>query len=360
MSLKLPTLSLKEFKKHLRLGRGLIDVRAPIEFELGSIPGSVNFPILDNEERALIGTCYKHNGQEEAIKLGYQTVSGKNKACKQEKWIAYLNENPDAIVTCFRGGLRSQITQQFLAEAGFVVPRLEKGYKQARQFFLQEMQSFCDSQDMILLTGLTGSAKTHLLKKAADFYPAVDLEDLAKHRGSAFGQKSEPQPSQTDFENHLSVEIIRKQDEVLKKAILFEDESRLIGQRHLPENFFAKLRGSKVIVVQQELQERVENILNDYVLAANPSVNLFLSFEVSLGKLEKRLGGLKTQEIRADLRSARHDFVEHRDLSSNRVWIEKLLVDYYDRLYASSLERRGPEVLFRGNHLEILEFLRSF
>lgn len=362
MGEKLPTASIEEFKKRLVTGLDLIDVRAPVEFAAGAIPGSLNLPILDDQERADVGTTYKQQGQEKAIALGYEIVSGENKKQKVQRWLDFIHKHPHAMLTCFRGGLRSQITQKFLAEAGARVPRLQKGYKQARQLFLNEVENFCQNQQMILLTGLTGSAKTNLLTKVSSFYPAVDLERLALHRGSAFGRMKTPQPSQASFENALAIEIIRQSacEKDRHRPILFEDESRLIGIRHLPENFFNKLRSSKVIVVKQTLEERIENIFQDYVVHASPGLELFLSFEVSLDKIQRRLGGLRTQEIRQDIHRSRNDFATHQDLNSNKIWIEKLLVFYYDPLYLSSFERRNPEILFQGRHEDIQKFLTDF
>lgn len=360
MSSPLRTISIDEFKEKLLDRTPIIDVRAPIEFQSGAIPGSINLPILEDEERALIGTCYKQKGQEKAIELGYQIVAGENKYEKQKKWVHFIQNNPLSIVTCFRGGKRSQITQMFLNEVGLDVPRLEHGYKRARQFFIDELQNYSVTQDMILLTGHTGSAKTELLKKVKTFYPAIDLENLANHRGSAFGKMKGLQPSQADFENNLATEIIRLQEKKDIRPILFEDESRLIGSRHLPSNIFTTLRKGKVIVVKQSLEERINNIFNDYILNSMPSEQLFCYYESALSKIEKRLGGLKTKEIKNDLLFSKNNFLVHSELESNKIWIEKLLVFYYDGLYTSSFKNRNPMVLFEGNHMEIKNFLSDF
>ena len=359
MSDKLAVLALDDFINHLLSGKPIIDVRAAVEFKIGAIPGSINLPILNDEERALIGTCYKQQGQEKAIELGYSLVSGQNKELKVASWIDYMRANPGAVITCFRGGQRSQITQKFIREKGVEVPRLEKGYKQIRQFFLDEIQTFATTKKMILLTGLTGSAKTKLLKKTETFYPTIDLEELAKHRGSAFGNLPQPQPAQADFENLLAMNLLRLNHTKDERAYLFEDESRLIGRLHLPEALFENLRSSPVILVNQSLQERIDHIFQDYVVEANISAKLFESYEYSLEKIQKRLGGLKAGEIMNDLRRSKADFLNHNELGSNKVWIEKLLIFYYDLLYTSSFKKRAPQILFQGNHSEILDFLRT-
>lgn len=354
------TFTSDQVKKHLLEGLSFIDVRAPVEFDSGSIPGSVNLPILNNEERAVIGTCYKQHGQEKAIELGHQIVSGENKENKLKKWIDFFEQNPKSIVTCFRGGKRSQITQQFLLELNIHIPRIENGYKPIRQLFIEELKNYSQTKKMILLTGLTGSAKTHLLKKVKSVYPVVDLEDLAKHRGSVFGAMSESQPSQADFENRLITEILKIENTQDMRPILYEDESRLIGHRHLTEEFFTSLRSSKVILVKQTLEDRIENIFKDYIVDVKLSEKLFSDYEYSLQKIEKRLGGAKTKEIMQDLITSKFDFLNRQQTASNRIWIEKLLVYYYDILYQSSFDKRNPVILFQGSHSEILDFLRSF
>ena len=121
------TISDSEFEIHIINGRSIIDVRSPGEFLTGSIPGSVNLPILDDLERHDVGLCYKLKGQEAAVRLGYEIVSGSNLEQKRSLWLVHLAKHPDSILTCFRGGLRSQSAQKFILESGVQVSRLEKG-----------------------------------------------------------------------------------------------------------------------------------------------------------------------------------------------------------------------------------------
>ncbi len=353
------TVSIAELKSHLIEKGPIIDVRAPVEFQAGAIPGSVNLPLLDDSERELVGTCYKRSGQEKAMELGFKIVAGENKKSKIEAWKSYIAENPQSFLTCYRGGKRSQITQQFLKEQGLQIRRLEAGYKEARQFFISELSTYTLTKKMILLTGFTGSAKTHLLKKAQKFYPAVDLEDLAKHRGSAFGQMRQPQPAQADFENFLSIEILRLAATGDERPFLFEDESRMIGHRHLTVDFFNCLRDSQVILVNQTLEERIENIYGDYILNIDLDDGIFQQYENSVMKIEKRLGGAIAQEILSDVKRSRLAYLKNGATESNKIWIEKLLIHYYDILYKFSFDKRSPKILFQGKHAEILDFLKS-
>ena len=346
------TLDLAELKARFLQDCKILDVRAPLEFAQGALPNSVNLPILDDAERALVGTCYKNSGQEKAIELGHRLVMGENKQQKIAAWKNFIQDNPHAILTCFRGGLRSKISQQFLADVGIEIPRIQHGYKDVRQFFTDELSFYAESCQLRVLTGNTGSGKTKILRKASGFYPVVDLENLAQHRGSAFGAMKNPQPAQATFENHLCHEIIKLQTQ---KPILFEDESRLIGRLHLPEKFFDKLRASAVIKMNVPLEVRIENIFEDYI---SPEAAIFQKYIDAINRISKKLGGVRSQELLADLKYSQTQFSELGLLESNRVWIEKLLVWYYDPMYTYSLTTRQPKIEFEGSDRETIDYLK--
>lgn len=350
------TIDLAELKAKFLEDCRILDVRAPLEFAQGALPNSVNLPILDDAERALVGTCYKNSGQEKAIELGHRIVMGENKQQKITAWKNFIQENPHAVMTCFRGGLRSKISQQFLAEVGIEIPRIQHGYKDVRQFFTDELNSYADSCQLRLLTGNTGSGKTKILREAAGFYPAVDLENLAQHRGSAFGAMKNPQPAQATFENLLSYELIKLQSLPAQKPILFEDESRLIGRLHLPEKFFDKLRASAVIKMNVPLEARIENIFEDYIY---PESAIFQKYLDAINRIAKKLGGARSQELLADIKYSQTQFSELGLLESNRIWIEKLLVWYYDPMYTYSLTNRNPKIEFAGSDRETIEYLKK-
>lgn len=349
------TIDFEEFKVRLLQGWKIIDVRAPGEYAQGALPNSINLPVLDDQERTAVGICYKKSGQDKAIELGHQIVSGANKKEKVRKWQEYIAENPHSILTCFRGGLRSQISQGFLAEMGTDIPRVEKGYKEVRQYFTDELNAYAESENVRLLTGSTGSGKTKLLKKISLFYPTVDLEDLAQHRGSAFGAMGNPQPAQASFENSLSFAVLQSRTNTPGTDILYEDESRLIGSLHLPEKFFDKLRKSGVIKVNVDIQERIENIYEDYIF---PQEEIFDKYSRAVTKISKKLGGTRALELQNDLSFSRKQFLEEGLLVSNKIWIEKLLVWYYDPMYSFSLTNRNPNIEFEGLPKEIIEYLK--
>ncbi len=357
-----------DLKKILIGHQPLLDVRAPVEYLAGHIPGAVNIPILNNEERALVGTEYKKKGQESAIQLGVKLISGSIKEERIAAWKDFFKKNPESLIYCFRGGLRSRTAQNWLAEVGVVIPRLEGGYKAARQMLLETIEKAVTQFSILIISGPTGGGKSHLLRAAQNFFPTLDLEKLAQHRGSAFGFEAEPQPRQVHFENLIAQDFLRllQNGDVIQKPLLIEDESRLIGKNVIPEGLFAKMRSSPIVWVDESLKKRVDNIFEDYISntvialgSEEQGLALYLRYEKSLQSIERRLGGGRTQEIMLDLILAKNHYLKKRDLEPNRTWIEKLLVYYYDPLYLSSLEKRNPVVKFRGSAEEILLFLRS-
>jgi len=345
-----------------------MDVRAPVEFAQGALPGAVNLPILDNEERARVGTTYKKAGREEALRLGHALVSGEIKEQRLELWARQIQKSPQTVLYCFRGGLRSQITQSWLRERGVDRPLIEGGFKKARHFLLSEMEQFAQSAKLLVVTGPTGSAKTRFLNRARDAFPSLDLEAVARHRGSAFGGRPELQPSQVDFENQLAVEVMKlgRGQEGRQMTVLLEDESRLIGRCALPENLFLRMRSSEVLFLETDFEQRVENILEDYVIhspigqgSPEDAARVFAYYRAATQAISKKLGGLRTQEVLQDLAVAEERFRLHRDLAANRAWIAKLLSYYYDPLYAASLKKRNPSVILRGSAEVLLSSLQN-
>ncbi len=360
------TISTAEFESHIISGKSIIDVRSPGEFLTGSIPGSVNLPILNDLERHEVGLCYKLKGQEAAIRLGYEIVSGSNLVQKRDLWLGHIANHPDSILTCFRGGLRSQSAQKFILESGVQISRIEKGYKFARTFFMETITQAAENLQFMILTGNTGSGKTHLLNHIANFYPAIDLEALAHHRGSAFGAWEIPQPTQIDFENCLANKFLRLTSADRSKFVLLEDESRMIGHRHIPEVFFIKMRESKVIFLVEPIENRIENIYVDYISSKlndtstqQSFMSILTSYKNSVQKIKTKLGGLRAQELISDLDLCEKDFLNNKELTKNKIWIEKLLVWYYDPMYTGSLKKRNPAIQFQGSNCDIKSYFQT-
>lgn len=367
-----------ELKNLFKNAIPLVDVRAPVEFAQGSLPGAVNMPIMFDEERAHVGTVYKNQGQEAAVKLGHQLVSGAVKEERVQAWKLFFEQNPEAILYCFRGGKRSQITQAWLREVGISRPLITGGYKAARNYLIKQIEEFSIRQEMISVSGPTGSGKTHFLQGLQGRYPMIDLEALARHRGSAFGGMGVEQPTQIDYENHLAKALILLEDKISGKIKpLVEDESRLIGRISQPAIFFMRLRSSPVIWIDETMDVRVENVFDDYIqqtaiglslqasarcaeendILRGQAVEVFERYRRSLLAIHRKLGGLRSQEVMADLDKSQSDYLNHNELSSNKVWIEKLLQYYYDPLYLGSLDRRQVNVIFRGTRIEAEKFV---
>lgn len=355
-------LTVTETLEHLLAGTPFLDVRAEVEFEAGAVPHAVNIPILNDDERARVGTVYKNEGNEAAVKLGHELVSGENKNKKLSDWISFFEKNPDSFLTCFRGGQRSQITQRWLKEAGVDVPRVQGGYKELRQTLLDVLSEDLSSMRFLVVSGATGSGKTRLLREL-NSPRTLDLEKIACHRGSAFGAEAWPQPSQVTFENAVALELMRLKQN-LDLPIFIEDESRMIGMRTVPLAVFDHLRASAIVLVEESLSERTQLTYEDYVVATpigklelEAGLKIFENYKNSLFRISKRLGGQRFAEVSGLLQKSERDFVELREVESNREWIARLLEWYYDPLYFRSIEARKPIVAFKGTRAEVSSYL---
>mgnify|MGYP003637023799 CR=1 FL=1 len=331
----------------------LLDVRAPVEFSRGAFAGSINIPLMNDDERAAIGLCYKQQGQQAAISLGHKLVQGELKASRVAAWRDFALSQPQGLLYCARGGLRSQIAQQWLADAGVVYPRVKGGFKALRQAAITVIEQGA-TRPILLLAGPTGSGKTRLLQQLQ----AVDLEALANHRGSAFGRKLAPQPSQIRFENDLAGALLRNQA-TAAPYLLLEDESLLIGQRNIPHVFYQAMQQSPLLLLDEPLDTRIDVILQDYIvdlLAEARSLHGEQGFEPfsnmllqAMGRIRKRLGGALYSELEALLTQALAVQRQSGDIGLHRRWIARLLTDYYDPMYQYQLNKRGLPVLMQGN-----------
>lgn len=342
----------------------LLDVRAPIEYQRGAFPHSQNIPLLDDEERHQIGIRYKQAGQDAAIKLGHELVSGETKKLRLSAWCDFINNNPDALLYCFRGGQRSKIVQQWLQEAGVGIRRIEGGYKKMRRFLIDNIDKAAAEQQFIIIAGKTGCGKTHLLD---DVGVALDLEGRANHRGSAFGRRIEGQPSQINFENQLSIDLLK-----LRKNspthIFVEDESRAVGSLSVPPVLFTTMRSSPLAVIEQPLEARIDVILNDYILANHADFKqhypddhfqYFAEYlRQALGRIRRRLGDANFAAIDESMESALRAHEKEGAVAGHRIWIEHLLSHYYDPMYDYQLEKKLERLIFRGSQEEFLAWAK--
>jgi tRNA 2-selenouridine synthase len=302
-------------------GQSVIDVRSPGEFEQGHIPGAVNIPLFDNEERAIVGTIYKQESRQAAVLKGMEIVGP-----KMSEMIAlaqtYSRHN-SIFVHCWRGGMRSGFVATLLEMYGLSTFTLKGGYKLFRRAVLG---GFENPRHIVLLGGKTGSGKTLILKKLAEKgAQVIDLEGLAHHKGSAFGALGEKeQPTQEQFENELFVRLTRLND---AEPLWLEDESRLIGKKVIPGPLWEQMRAAKVIFIQLSFEERLKHISNGY--GQFPTEQL----KASVLKISKRLGPEQTKNAIAAL--------EENDI---RTAFEYCL-HYYDKTYQHALLQREKPVI---------------
>lgn len=353
-------LTTSDFKKIILEKTPIIDVRAPIEFLEGSLTGSMNLPIMNNEERTQVGTAYKKHGSDVAIELGNKLVNEIIRQQRIQKWCEYITENPNAVVTCFRGGLRSKIAQEWISVAGIARPRIEGGYKSFRNYLIEETSRLSKVNHLLVVGGATGSGKTALLREIQNQKTILDLEKTANHRGSAFGAFASPQPNQTNFENQLAYDLIGIESRLLhaEQSILVEDESRLVGTCAIPSSYFALLRSSPLVIIEESLEIRTENTYQEYVLGTGFQHDLmFEKFKDATKRISNRLGGLRAQEILKNIEDSAQEFLDSGSLERNKIWIQKLLAWYYDPMYLDSMEKRDPKVIFRGTREELKKYL---
>lgn len=347
----------------------LIDTRAPVEFDKGAFPTSVSLPLMTNDERAQVGTCYKQKGQQAAIELGHQLVNGEVKNARVRAWVEFAEQNPQGYLYCWRGGLRSQTCQQWMREAGCDYPRITGGYKAMRQYLLREFEQICAHQPLLLLAGKTGCNKTDLIN---EFSYSVDLEGLAHHRGSSFGRLPGGQPTQLNFENALAIDLLKAKHSQAVAAgapILLEDEGRLVGRCALPPELQNAMELSPLVVLDVSLEERVEHSFRNYILDKLEQWQRHLGEEAgfetfaddltqSLYRVRKRLGGVRYRETAELMERA---LANHRkgDPDMHWDWILALLVDYYDPMYDYQLRNRKGRIAFQGNRKEVRDYLAA-
>ena len=347
----------------------LMDVRSPIEFSHGAFLNAINCPLMNDQERHKVGLRYKTSGQDAAIELGHQLVSGDIKQQRIARWRAFAEQHPDGYLYCFRGGLRSRTTQQWLTESGVDLPLVNGGYKAMRRVLLDELEQSITQSRLVILGGKTGTGKTWLLKELSH---CVDLEGMAHHRGSSFGRFPDGQPSQIDFENRLSVTLMKYRNRGIGQFWL-EDESHLIGSLSLPQSLQAKMKQSPLVMLEEDMSFRINVILKDYVIDLEQyyknyyqSKGTFVTEEMdpfekfaeyllaSLERVKKRLGGERYQKINQLMTQALEAHRSSGNIDLHRQWIESLLSDYYDPMYEYQLEKKQNRVVFRGNSHQIL------
>ena len=297
----------------------IIDVRSPAEYEHAHIPGALNLPLFDNEERAMIGTTYKKQSRDAAIKAGLPLFGNKMLPMIEtvESWIVAAQKEgeltkPTLYVHCWRGGMRSAAVAWLLDLYGYKVIQLTGGYKAYRNWVLEQ---FTIAYPLKVVGGYTGSGKTEILHALQEKnYAVIDLEGLAHHKGSAFGAIGQlPQPSQEMFENFLAKKLFEVNKN--KKPIWIEDESQRIGTVLIPTPLFHLMRNSICYFMTIPFEQRLNFIVEGYGSFDQKSL-----IEATI-RIQKRLGGLETKTA--------IDFITAGALKE----AFSILLKYYDKWY---------------------------
>lgn len=345
----------------------LMDVRAAIEVHKGSFPRSENHPLLDDEQRHNIGIRYKEAGEQEAIALGLKLFTPHIKAGRIQAWQNFCQQHPEGYLFCFRGGLRSRTTQGWLHDAGIDYPLVKGGYKAMRRYLIDELDTSIQSLRMLNVAGPTGSGKTRVLQHINHH---VDFEALAHHRGSAFGRNKEDwQPTNIDWENSVSVAMLKHRHRYPGKVLFVEDEGRLIGRVAMPDGLQKAMSQNELVVLDESLEHRLNVTLEDYIStpwleykahfgdqAAEQFHNYWLG---SLARIRKRLGGERYQKLLVSFEAALKQLFSSDDSSGFVAGIEVLLVDYYDPMYNYQFNKRNGKVAFKGDSQSVIEWANA-
>jgi tRNA 2-selenouridine synthase len=337
-------LPVSEVVAHLRDFSTLLDARSPSEYAEDHLPGAVSAPVLDDVERALVGTVNAERGAFEAKRLGATMVS-RNIGGLLERRFAEYDRHWRPLIYCWRGGNRSGSLATVLARIGWRTHVIEGGYKAFRRHVIDELATRPALLRFVVVGGRTGSAKSRLLERlAARGEQVLDLEALARHRGSVLGGlPGAPQPSQKHFETQIW-ERLRAADPT--RPVFVESESRKVGRVQVPEALIHAVRASRVAVVEADVGVRSRFLLAEYE-------HFRQNVPALLARLKQLVPLHGAERIRA-----------WTDLVEADRWlelVERLLIEHYDPSYDRSMQRNfgrlteAPQVRLDGTDEAALE-----
>lgn len=353
----------------IKRGVTLIDVRAPVEFAQGAMPGAINLPLMNDDERAAVGTCYKQHGRQAALALGHRLVCGETREARLNAWRLACEHHPEGYLCCARGGMRSHIVQQWLRERGIDYPLVEGGYKRLRQAAMDATDRL-SRLPMVLIGGCTGSGKTQLVKAMPT---GIDLEGLAHHRGSSFGRTLTPQRAQASFENHLAAAMLNhhaRWTTLSNPFWVLEDEGKMIGANHLPAVLREQMLQAPVVVVEEPLERRLERLREEYFVQMQAAFQVALGDEAAgwraygdylhhgLYAIRRRLGLARYAELASLQAAALARQQRTGDTDGHFAWLVPLLEGYYDPMYRYQLEKKAQHIAFRGDYHQVDAWLR--
>lgn len=308
-----------------------VDVRSPGEFEQCTIPGAINIPILDNEERKVVGTIYKSGDYDKAKLKGVEFVAKKLLGMVE----TYLNLNREykyVAIFCARGGYRSSTIAAFLFTLGLRVYKINGGYKAYRNFISKKLDEELDKINFVTIYGNTGTGKTKILDCIKQLgHSTLDLEGHANHRGSLLGSTGMGAPrSQKMFESLVFDELMSRNSD----TVFIEGESKRIGNIILPEKLFNKLEGGRKVKIEAPMNFRVKNIMDDYVVSDKKELI------ANIEKLRRYLSNKKVDEYIGCVNDENYEPV-----------VEDLCINYYDPMYEKP-GRLFEKTYFNEDNLE--------
>ncbi|WP_339743850.1 tRNA 2-selenouridine(34) synthase MnmH [uncultured Maricaulis sp.] len=304
----------------------VIDVRSPSEFAEDRLPGAINLPVLSDDERARVGTVYKQVSTFDARREGAALVT-RNIGHHLETALAGLPKKSRLLLYCWRGGMRSRSMALVLSAVGWKITLLRGGYRTWRREVVAQLEHSDEPLPFILIDGQTGTAKTAiLLELAARGAQIIDLEGLASHRGSAFGDFAAiPQPSQKRFET-LLWEQLRSMD--LSRPIYLEAESNMVGRRQLPARIWTAMKAAPRITISAPVPARAAYLVEAYPDLAGDAAKL----NASLDQLASR----HAKTLIAQWREL-HAAGDYRELAA------ELITAHYDAAYNRAREHHGAD-----------------
>jgi len=299
----------------------IIDVRAPIEFFKGHIPHAINIPLFEDSERAEIGTLYKQQGKDSAVNRGLEIVSPKMTSFVNK--VKQLSKNKKVFVYCFRGGMRSNSFAWLMNTSGLDAVIMKGGYKAFRNYVLDYFEN---ERKIILLGGKTGSGKTDVLKKLNELsYQTIDLENIAHHKGSAFGTINEQkQNPQQVFEHELFHQLSSTDS---AQYLILEDESQTIGYNKIPIGLWQLMKQATIIKLEIPFELRVQKLVDDYT-----TVNIE-ALKSCVIKIAQQLGSLNTKLCL--------QYLDENNLHD----VARLALLYYDKAYEFSYKNKKQPII---------------
>lgn len=291
----------------------LIDVRSPSEFKEKNMPGSINIPIFNDEERKKIGIAYKHKNTEIATQMGIEIASKKLPNIYEKA--SLLNKKYDKLIFfCARGGFRSSSLVSLFMTLKIHAFKLDKGYKAYRQYIYKQLPKVVEDVQFIVLYGNTGAGKTNILKRLKEKgRDVLDLEGCANHRGSVLGGVGlGDQNTQKTFESLVYNSLKNRKTDI----VFVEGESRKVGQITIPKSIHDAMDSGVNLCIDTPIDIRADNILRDYVHGTNDELKTSLNF------LRNQLGDKAIDKYKHMI-----DKGKHRDVAKD------LMLEYYDPHY---------------------------